>query len=596
MDTVLFVTLAPVAAIPLAVVAVVAWRRRAVAGGRALAALSACGLAWLVGNTASVLAPGPETTIAILRAMYLVLPFFVVSWLAFALSYTDRLTRRTRWAVVALAVVSVGIDGLVLTNDLHGLIWRALWTVRDGPFLAPQVEFGPGSIAVMVLMWSVLVLALGLVLQAYAHAPRSVHQTSRWIVVGAAVPLVMNALFFVNHFAELIPVRKDFTPIGLAVSSGVFAVGLFRYRLLDLRPVARAALVERLPEGVLVLDAQDRIVDANPAMRALLDAPGDLVGRSIHDVVTPAQAEAARVLHGRHDAHAEIPFERDGEVRYYDVRVSPLEDRRGRPTGHLVLLQDVTQRRAQETALQAANDALQAQNAHLDAFAHTVAHDLKNPILGVLGYAEMLAEEDVSDSFRRRAAETIAHSARTMDTIVHEILLLAGVTRREVELARFATRPVVEAALARVAHRLDAAGATVDGPDRWPVAIGHAPWVEEIWANYLSNAAKYGGPAPRVELGAEAAGDAVRFWVRDAGPGLSAEDQARLFVPFSRVTTEAVDGHGLGLSIVRQIAERLGGACGVESAPGEGARFWFELPAASDAAVADRASLATASG
>ena len=76
-------------------------------------------------------------------------------------------------------------------------------------------------------------------------------------------------------------------------------------------------------------------------------------------------------------------------------------------------------------------------------------------------------------------------------------------------------------------------------------------------------------------------GNCVRFWVQDNGRGLSPEQQAQLFQPFSRVTETRVKGHGLGLSIVRRIAEKLGGRVGVESLSGAGSRFWFELPASS---------------
>ena len=117
--------------------------------------------------------------------------------------------------------------------------------------------------------------------------------------------------------------------------------------------------------------------------------------------------------------------------------------------------------------------------------------------------------------------------------------------------------------------------------DSWPRALGHAAWVEEVWANYLSNAIKYGGQPPRVMLGAEPQQDGmVRYWVRDNGPGLAPEDQARLFTPFTRLDQVRVKGHGLGLSIVRRIVEKLGGQVGVESQLGQGSTFFFILPAA----------------
>jgi two-component system sensor histidine kinase/response regulator len=105
--------------------------------------------------------------------------------------------------------------------------------------------------------------------------------------------------------------------------------------------------------------------------------------------------------------------------------------------------------------------------------------------------------------------------------------------------------------------------------------------VEEIWTNYVSNAIKYGGVPPRVEVGASNEGEQiVRFWVRDNGPGLNEQQRQRLFTEFARLEPRRSEGHGLGLSIVQRIAEKLGGRVGCESAPGKGSTFWFTLPAA----------------
>ena len=122
--------------------------------------------------------------------------------------------------------------------------------------------------------------------------------------------------------------------------------------------------------------------------------------------------------------------------------------------------------------------------------------------------------------------------------------------------------------------------------------LGHPAWVEEVWVNYISNACKYGGidgQPPRIELGADPIGSentagitVFRFWVRDYGPGIAPEDQARLFTPFTRLDQVRVRGYGLGLSIVRRIVEKLGGEVGVQSdgVPGAGCEFSFTLPAA----------------
>ncbi len=220
----------------------------------------------------------------------------------------------------------------------------------------------------------------------------------------------------------------------------------------------------------------------------------------------------------------------------------------------------------------------------LDAFAHTVAHDLKNPLstlTGRLELAGMLVGQSDEATLRRHLKEA-ANSAFRLGGIIEDLLVLAGVRRQAIVPVPLDMGALVGEALDRVDGLIRAHGVTVRQPATWPAACGHAPWVTQVWVNYLSNAAKYGGDAPQVELGGDtvAGGRRARFWVQDRGPGLDAEQQQRMFVPFVRVSAIRANGHGLGLSIVRRIVEKLGGEVGVDSAPGAGARFWFELPVA----------------
>jgi signal transduction histidine kinase len=141
---------------------------------------------------------------------------------------------------------------------------------------------------------------------------------------------------------------------------------------------------------------------------------------------------------------------------------------------------------------------------------------------------------------------------------------------------------IVAEAVQRLSYLIEQYQARIKIAEVWPVALGHSLWVEEIWVNYLSNAIKYGGCPPQIQLGAtERSNGTVRFWVRDNGPGLSPEAQARLFAPFTQVTQAHTQGYGLGLSIVKRIVDKLGGEVGVESEgiPGKGSLFTFTLPA-----------------
>lgn len=239
--------------------------------------------------------------------------------------------------------------------------------------------------------------------------------------------------------------------------------------------------------------------------------------------------------------------------------------------------------------LQQQKEDVELQNAELDAFAHTVAHDLQNPLSLVLGYSEVLQYNDdqtLTDG-QQAMLDTVVRNARRMGNIVQELLVLASVRQQEVASRPLDMAKSVAAALERLALLVEQQQATIILPESWQTAVGYDPWIEEVWENYLSNALKYGGTPPHIELGSEQLDeDYARFWVRDNGPGLTEQQQAHLFVPFTKLSQVRITGHGLGLSIVQRIIQKLRGQVGVYSTVGQGSVFSFTLPIAADSVEA----------
>lgn len=239
----------------------------------------------------------------------------------------------------------------------------------------------------------------------------------------------------------------------------------------------------------------------------------------------------------------------------------------------LALVTDITRRKQTEKEILLRNE-------ELDAFAHTVAHDLNGSLTPIIGFSSMLADEyaDTLPKDVLHGLNQIADSGRKMNAIIKTLLLFASMRKEDVTMKPLDMASIVKNALQRLKPRIQEYSATILCPDTYPAAQGVPEWVEEIWFNYLSNGLKYGGTPPRLEIGASPAdGGCIRFWLKDHGPGMTPEQQKKIFIPFEQLSHHPSNGYGLGLSIVQRIVNKLQGDAGVESVPEKGSTFSFTL-------------------
>ncbi len=226
-------------------------------------------------------------------------------------------------------------------------------------------------------------------------------------------------------------------------------------------------------------------------------------------------------------------------------------------------------------------DALTRAKDEADTFAETVAHDLQNPVTLILGVTEVLQKgyANLSEDEVQHYLALIMRNSQKMAMMIEGLLWLGRIRNQEVGVTPLKMDEIITESLLRLTWMIQKHRAEIVTPDRWPIALGHPLLLEEIWANLISNAIKYGGTPPRIAVGADTPREGmVRFWVHDNGKGIPASIQARLFqVP--RVFEKRIKGKGLGLVIVRRMVEKLKGKVGVESTPGEGSTFFFTLPA-----------------
>jgi len=239
---------------------------------------------------------------------------------------------------------------------------------------------------------------------------------------------------------------------------------------------------------------------------------------------------------------------------------------------------------SQALILQAQKQTLETRNQELDAFAHMVAHDLKNPLNAIINItavvAEHCAQQGLLEHHLLQKLEFVEQAGQQAFGIIEALLALAGVSRqKQIEFQLIDMEEIIDRVLAqRLAPMISEYQGCITTPASWPQCHSYGPWVEEIWTNYITNGLKYGGRPPQLELGADIQStEMIRFWVRDNGRGLTVDEQKQLFTPFNRLSRH-IEGHGLGLAIVKKITEKLNGHVGIDSIPGQGSLFYFVLP------------------
>jgi signal transduction histidine kinase len=220
----------------------------------------------------------------------------------------------------------------------------------------------------------------------------------------------------------------------------------------------------------------------------------------------------------------------------------------------------------------------------LEHFSYTITHDLRAPLRAMTGFASLLAEEcgGSLDAVSREYLNRIITAAGRMDRLITDALSYSQVVRHEMpvqvidvgQLLRgmIDSYPIFQEPKARIEIAEDL-----------PLVLGNEAGLTQCFSNLLGNAVKFVAPGtiPHVHIRGERRGDVVRFWCEDNGIGIPAELHSRVFGMFQRLSKN-YEGTGVGLTLVKKVVERMGGAVGLESEEGKGSRFWVDFKAAGE--------------
>jgi len=461
-----------------------------------------------------------------------------LAWFVFSLGYSGLDDRLSPPVIGGLAVIPAALLVTLPTNP-GSLALASVTLTQSGDILLLDAQQGP--VYALFLAYSYVLLLAGsyVLVRTGLRQNRVFRGASILLLVGAAVPFVVNLIHIFGPQQSGI----NYTPMSLSVSGFLFGIAVFRYRVHELAPIAREETFGSILEGIVVLDSDDRVVDLNPAAKTILALDSTAVGRPGADVLPQYEK-----LADTDRQSLELTIEQDETTQIVEMRQSSITT--DTTHGHIVVLQDITERR--EYIQQ-----VERQNERLDAFAGIVAHDLRSPLNVISGHTELAKETGDPEHFA-----TINDAVKRMDSLLEDMLTLArhGETIDDPE----------EVCLDDVADRawslIETGEATLS--TRTELRIEADPErLQQILENLFRNAIDHVGEDVTVVVGAL---PTEGFYIEDDGPCIPEDKRDRVF---SAGYSTGEGGTGLGLNIVAELVDAHGWTIGVTDGPDGGCRF-----------------------
>jgi PAS domain S-box-containing protein len=337
------------------------------------------------------------------------------------------------------------------------------------------------------------------------------------------------------------------------------------------------------PDAVLVLDRANFITYANPASEAMLgERPDSLIGKPIALFLPQAtgfgKLASAMGPNGETTCKEIELRRRDDETVWVSISTRVLRDAQGEVEGGIAFLRDVTARRRTQ-------EMLERKNGELESYVHSVSHDLRSPLVSLLGFTRLLRQDyqDLLDDTGNHFLDRVEQAGRTMEALIQDLLELSRIGRPGENRTLVDPRAVLLQLQAELKPRLDEQGVTLKLPASPPLVLCDRTRIYQVFSNLLGNALDHMGPCenPQIRVDLSEEPGFHRITVQDNGKGIPPAQHERIFEVFQSLAPRP-DGSrstGIGLAIVKKIAETHGGRVWVEGRqPGRGAIFHLTLP------------------
>jgi PAS domain S-box-containing protein len=560
-----------------AVMTVYALRRKSTAGMLAFAVMTAGLTWWAISYAAEMIIPGLPLKVWMTRIEYIGIVWVPFGWALFALAYTghDKWVTR-KWATL-LAIIPIITIISAFTNDFHHLFYTSTVLNENGPLSIVDASYG--TVWYLNFAYAYLMMFTGTVLLLIGvfSIPRAYWFQQALLVISPLVPWISNALYVLR----LSPIPQlDLSPIAFTLSALILAADMFRFRLFDITPVARSAVVDHMNVAMLVVDNKNRVVDINPAACELIKCEASqALGQPVQNVLQHWPSFVERFFNV-HETNEEITIPTRQLVYHYHIQINLIFNRKRHVTGRLVLLTDITKDKLAEKAL--------AMTQVRTEFLAKVSHELRTPLNGVMGLAEMLqygvygAVTEKQESALNQIIERVGYLNQLVTDLLQHTKLDSG--KFSLEIKEFDPEILLQRGretFEKAAQSKGLSFKTELSADVPPLLVGDSLRLFQILSNLTDNAIKFtetGGIEIRI-LRPDAGHWAMQ--VSDTGIGIPEEQSQHIFDAFHQTNfsvTRSFSGVGLGLAIVKQLADALDGTISMHPNSKQGSIFLITFP------------------
>lgn len=576
----------------IAVLAVQVWSRRPGKGVLAFVVLSFALIEWATMSVLELYSTDLSAKYFFAQLSYIGIVLVPGAWLWYTLEYTDRQRWLNRRTLMLLAIHPILVLIIVATNPLHHLHWTSV--TLDTSHSHPVAIFEHGILFWVHTAYAYLMMLISTILfvRTFLKLRGIYRRQIALLLVSQFAPWIGNFLYVTG--LSPFPDFLDLTPIAFSITGIAAGWSLLQYRLMDVMPIARDMVFDGIDEIVFVLNTNLQIVDMNrPGLEMLRRTSNEVIGRTATDVFVD-QSDILKEYEGVKRADAEIQVTLGGKPLWFRLKITPLNAQNGDMIGRVVMLQNITQLKEINRALEDARD--EAIRARAEAEEHsrlkseflsTMSHELRTPLNAIEGFTSIMLSGmgvELSPKAEDMVKRVSANSKRLLH-LINDFLDLSRIESGRLELIK---EPISPGQLARkwqseVSVLAEEKGldfiVTID-PELPETVIEDDDALSKITVNLLSNAFKFTHKG-HVSLGMQRDDDKWKIIVSDTGIGVPVHAREYIFDEFRQVdgsSKRLYGGTGLGLSLVQKLSRAMGGNVVLKSELGEGSTFTVTLP------------------